>query len=225
MLCTAIVTDTPSVWPRDSDVLDETYDRLRTTGPEFRGWLSNHGPMAADALIRLGCGEEVEVWVNGYTPRLDEAPAPRWDIEEAEWREVIGDPSRLGDWCALFNRQLGEQPWREVLGRWWPRLLDGAAASAAHGLIRTGHAVRALLEQPTAPRRAELGQALGLSRAITRDLSVGWVVGGAQAARWYSLMAPASSCLRTMAADRSITRSGSWPGARCSRPWWGRWSL
>ncbi len=28
------------------DLLDETYDRLRATGPEFEGWLSNHGPMA-----------------------------------------------------------------------------------------------------------------------------------------------------------------------------------
>ncbi|GAA5139546.1 hypothetical protein [Pseudonocardia adelaidensis] len=36
------------------DVLDETYQRLHRTGPEFVGWLSNHGPMAADALIRLG---------------------------------------------------------------------------------------------------------------------------------------------------------------------------
>ena len=28
--------------------LDEAYQRLHDTGPEFNGWLSNHGPMAAD---------------------------------------------------------------------------------------------------------------------------------------------------------------------------------
>lgn len=161
MSSTATVTNTPSIRPADSDVLDETYDRLRTTGPEFRGWLSNHGPMAADALVRLGCGEQVQAWIDGYAPRLDVAPAPRWEIQEADWREVLGDPSRLGDWCALFDRQLEQEPWREVLIRWWPRLLNGSAASAAHGLIRTGHAVRALLKQPTAPRQAELAQALG----------------------------------------------------------------
>ncbi len=44
----------------DGDVLDETYVRMRATGPEFQGWLSNHGPMAADALVRLGCGDRVE---------------------------------------------------------------------------------------------------------------------------------------------------------------------
>ncbi len=143
------------------EVLDETYLRLRSTGPEFDGWLSNHGPMAADALIRLGCADEVERWVDGYSRRLDDAPTPRWEIEEDDWREVLGDPSRLGDWCALFDRQLREEPWRDVLTRWWPRLLDGAVASATHGLIRTGHAVRSLLQTPTAPRRAELAQALG----------------------------------------------------------------
>ena len=29
--------------------LDEAYQRLHATGPEFDGWLSNHGPMAAEA--------------------------------------------------------------------------------------------------------------------------------------------------------------------------------
>jgi hypothetical protein len=31
------------------DYLDEAYDRLRDTGPERDGWLSNHAPMAAEA--------------------------------------------------------------------------------------------------------------------------------------------------------------------------------
>lgn len=30
-------------------ILDEAYERLHRTGPEFDGWLSNHGPMAAEA--------------------------------------------------------------------------------------------------------------------------------------------------------------------------------
>ncbi len=145
----------------DHDRLDETYTRMRTTGPEFDGWLSNHGPMAADALIRLGCGEAVESWVDHYTRRLDDAPGTRWKIEEDEWREVLGDPSRLGDWIALFERELVEEPWRDVLIRWWPRLLDGAVASATHPLIRTGHCVRALREAPSDARRDELAQALG----------------------------------------------------------------
>ncbi len=143
------------------DLLDETYTRLQRTGPEFEGWLSTHGPMAADALIRLGCVDEVEDWVGDYARRLNEAPSPRWPIDPDEWREVLGDPSRLGDWCALFDRQLREHPWRDVLATWWPRLVDGAVASATHCLIRTGHAVRALREHSTRPRVGELAQALG----------------------------------------------------------------
>ncbi len=143
------------------DRLDATYLRMRGTGPEFNGWLSNHGPMAADAMIRMGRADEVEGWVTEYARRLNEAPPRRWKIEEGEWREVLGDSSRLGDWIELFERELREEPWRDVLVRWWPRLLDGAIAAATHGLIRTGHSVRALLEGPTDARRTELAQALG----------------------------------------------------------------
>ena len=28
-----------------------------------------------------------------------------------------------------------EAPWRDVLARWWPRLLPGLAATATHGII------------------------------------------------------------------------------------------
>ncbi|MBA3293637.1 MAG: hypothetical protein H0T40_07840, partial [Geodermatophilaceae bacterium] len=61
----------------DNEVLDETYARLHHTGPEIEGWLSNHGPMAADALIRLGRAGQVEGWVDQYAQRLEEAPRPR----------------------------------------------------------------------------------------------------------------------------------------------------
>ena len=143
------------------DVLDEAYERLRVTGPEFRGWLSNHGPMAADALLRLGRGDDVHRWVAGYERRLQPAPEPRWPITETDWRDLLGDPSRLGDWLKFFTLLVHEEPWDQVLTRWWPRLLPGAVASATHALIRTGHVVRALLEQVTTARLDELGQALG----------------------------------------------------------------
>jgi hypothetical protein len=144
-----------------SGELDEVYERMRATGPEFEGWLSNHGPMAADALLRLGAGADVHVWLDGYARRLEEAPRPRWPISVADWRSALGDPGRLGDWPVFFDRELAERPWEQVLRTWWPRLVPGALASATHGLIRTGHAVRALREEETAPRLGELAQALG----------------------------------------------------------------
>jgi hypothetical protein len=68
---------------------------------------------------------------------------------------------RLGDWCALFTAQVRREPWTDVLTRWWPRLLPGAVAASTHGLIRTGHAVRALRERETPQRLDELAAALG----------------------------------------------------------------
>ena len=141
---------------------DEALLRLHRTGPEFRGGLANHGPMAVDALFRLDQGEEVGSWVDGYVRKLDELPARWWPItDRTDWRDPLGDGTRIGDWLEYFTRQLKQAPWTTVLAVWWPRLLPGGVASATHPLIRTGHAVRALLEEETEPRVEELGQALG----------------------------------------------------------------
>ncbi len=159
----------------DEGLLDEAYERLHAKGPEFEGWLSNHGPMAVDALLRLGHGDQVHRWVVSYERRLEPMPGASWPIAPEDWRSAIGDPARLGDWMALFARQVHEEPWQQVLVQWWPRLLPGALASLTHGLIRTGHVVRALRAEVTTARLDELGQALGY-----------W------AARWQPLPPPAA---------------------------------
>lgn len=142
-------------------VLDEAYVRFHRTGPEFDGRLSNHGPMATDALIRLGHGGQVTAWSDAYQRRLLPLPPAHRPIDPAAWSAALGDDRRIGDWLVFFDREVRQAPWRDVVTRWWPRLLPGAVAAATHPLIRTGHAVRALTEQETAPRLAELGQALG----------------------------------------------------------------
>ncbi len=70
----------------NSESLDEAYERLKNTGPEFKGWLSNHGPMAADALIRIGHEDDLASWIEGYKTRLDERPRERWRFEERDWQ-------------------------------------------------------------------------------------------------------------------------------------------
>lgn len=142
------------------DVLDDAYDRLRSTGPEFDGWLSNHGPMAAEALARHGHESDIPVWLDGYCRRLEAAPGASGRIED--WRTALGDPRRLGDWLRWFEEQLRDHPWTEVLDTWWPRLVPGIAAGATHGVIRVGHVVRALREDgETSARVTELAQGLG----------------------------------------------------------------
>ena len=125
-------------------ILDEAYQRLHRTGPEFDGWLSNHGPMAAEAMARHGHEEDVGPWLDGYIRQLEDFPIGTAPVG-ADWAEALGDPRRIADWTVFFCREAAGQPWREILGTWWPRLLPGVAASATHGVIRVGHAVRALL--------------------------------------------------------------------------------
>ena len=140
--------------------LDEAYQRLHDTGPEFDGWLSNHGPMAAEAMVRHGHGDRVHRWLDVYMRRLEEFPRGTGPIGSG-WQEALGDPRRIADWTVYFRREVAGQPWRETLGTWWPRLLPGVAASATHGVIRVGHAVRALMQDgDDADHRTELAHGL-----------------------------------------------------------------
>ncbi|MEU2236374.1 questin oxidase family protein [Streptomyces vietnamensis] len=142
--------------------LDEALERLHTTGPERNGWLTNHAPMAVEALVRHGQAPAVHRWLDRYAHKLEDAPAPHTPVTAGTWREALGDPARITDWTRYFARELGDRPWRDVLAEWWPRLLPGIAGGATHPVIRTGHAVRTLLTtEETAPRRAELAHALG----------------------------------------------------------------
>ncbi|GAA2695186.1 questin oxidase family protein [Streptomyces aculeolatus] len=151
----------------DSGVLDEALERLHASGPERDGWLSNHGPMAVEALVYGDRAATVHRWLDRYRDKLEDMPPQARPIDPAAWREALGDPSRLGDWPAYFARELTDRPWREVLAEWWPRLLPGLAGAATHTVIRAGHAVRTLQDTEAAgrtvtePRVTELAHALG----------------------------------------------------------------
>lgn len=149
--------------PDTSGTLDEALERLHASGPEREGWLSNHAPMAVEALVRHGQAAAVHRWLDGYSDKLEDMPRPDSPLTDEDWRTALGDPGRLADWTHYFTRQMTERPWRDVLALWWPRLLPGISGAATHPVIRTGHAVRALLVDggETEARRAELAHALG----------------------------------------------------------------
>jgi Questin oxidase-like len=146
-----------------TEVMLDALDRLRGTGAEYNGFLANHGPMAAEAMIRLGWPDDVPGWVDRYLPRLSAEPPLGKEVTEANWHDNLGDLRRLGDWNRFFTTAAAETDWRTLLATWWPRLLPGAAASATHGLIRTAHAVRALAlagADPDPLLTVELGRGL-----------------------------------------------------------------
>jgi hypothetical protein len=153
-------------------VLIEAYERFHHTGPEWGAdQLTNHGPMAVEVLVRRGRPEVVPEWVDGYIRRLDELPRATGEITDGSWPEALGDGRRIGDWTAYFTRQLAGQPWRQVLATWWQRLLPGIAAGATHGVIRTGHVVRALLAgAENRPTLDELAHALAFWAARARPV-------------------------------------------------------
>jgi Questin oxidase-like len=144
------------------DALDDALTVFAGTAPQYGPLgLSNHGPMAAEALANLGRADAIEDWAKRYAIRLDDAPAPaERPLSEEEWPASLGRADRYPEWLALFEREVADRPVAAVVGEWVPRLLPGAVGAATHGLIRTGHALRALGAADTPPRRLEVAQAL-----------------------------------------------------------------
>ncbi|MGH3428964.1 MAG: questin oxidase family protein, partial [Mycobacteriales bacterium] len=149
------------------DAVNDALERLDGLGYEWgdRNFV-NHGPMGAEALAVLGYPEQVPRWADAYRARPHhDPPPPRFALnaaEESSWRPSLGAFERAGDWEQLFVGELAESHWREVLARWWPRLLPGLLAGLTHGAIRTAHAVRHLstVTQPTPLQLTELARAL-----------------------------------------------------------------
>ncbi|MFF5126790.1 hypothetical protein ACFY41_07580 [Streptomyces syringium] len=162
------------------DAVNDALERLDDLGYE-RGHgvdLANHGPMGAEALALLGQEDEVARWVRRYRDAMEhhEPPTARFALDptdESSWRSALGAFGRAGDWELLFVRELAEAHWREVLVRWWPRLIPGLFAGLTHGLIRTAHAVRGLYaagDKPTPLQLRELARGLAYWAARYTEL-------------------------------------------------------
>ncbi len=158
-------------------VYDEALDRFHATGPEFEGWLSNHGPMVVEALARRGSGELVHRWTDSYLDRLDDAPVARFRIGAQDWHHDFGNAVLLGEWREFFRAEVAEHGWQATVATWWPRLLPGIASGATHGVIRLGHALRAIRDEETEPRRTEVAHALGYWAARWEPVTIVWPSG------------------------------------------------
>jgi hypothetical protein len=156
----------------ESPALDDALTVFAATAPSYGSLeLANHGPMAAEALSHLGRDDVIAAWVERYRSRLDPAP-PTADrpLSEEEWPAALGRSERFPDWLALFEREVADRPAAAVVGEWAPRLLPGTVGAAAHGLIRTGHGVRALAAADTPPRRLEVAIGLAFWASSYREL-------------------------------------------------------
>ncbi|MCA9506144.1 MAG: DUF4243 domain-containing protein [Myxococcales bacterium] len=139
---------------------DEALERFRIVGLEYADGLSNHGPMAAEALVGLGHQALIPALVDVYAPRLPAARAGRV-LSEAEQASARGRVEHAADQVATFEARLeAAADWRDVIAREVPPLLPGLFAATGHGLLRTAHAIRALEREDSALRRGELARGL-----------------------------------------------------------------
>lgn len=146
--------------PADYSALDETLEIMAPMGPELGNGFSNHAPMAIEAMCAMRRADAVMPWFERYRHSL----APRHSrvarLTNDNWRSALGDQRRTEDWFEFFRNELEEQSWQSVLDEWAARLAPGLMAAATHGVIRTGHATRALTLEDTPARRRELADGL-----------------------------------------------------------------
>ena len=140
---------------------DQALERLHARGEEWPNGFSSHGPMVVESLTHAGRPDAITGWVEAYTPRLADRVPVHDPIDPATWAERLGDGASMGDWIAFFDRALTDDPWEDVVSRWFPRLAPGVVTAATHGLLRSAHAVRGLTGADNPVRRHELARGLG----------------------------------------------------------------
>jgi hypothetical protein len=154
----------------DYSSLDDALALLASAGPDLKNGMSNHAPMAVEAMCALGRTDAISPWLNRYREGLAPRPPADGRITEADWRAALGGGRRTGDWFPFFRNELEDHPWRDVLDRWAQRLAPGIVSAAMHGVIRTGHAVRAIGIRETPERRRELADGLAYWAAEYQSL-------------------------------------------------------
>ncbi len=142
--------------------------------PEYRDQLTNHLPMALQALYRLGASpQRMQDFYAAYALRFQGMKMPATvaasGVQWHDWRTLRGQADAYPALLACFNDLVARQGIDASLRLVLPDLLPGVAAAAFHGLIRTAHA-------------AETGHAGELAAGLAY-----W------AWRWQAVPAPAGS--------------------------------
>ncbi len=142
--------------------------------PERAGAGANHYPMAAEVLAAHGREDAIDdAWIQGAAGYAGELGRVQPIESEADLAAALGSYERYGDLLDRFRAELARSSWSAVLGRWAPRLAPAISAAAFHGVIRTGHAARALSLADTAARRGELAAGLAYWAARYAELPTG----------------------------------------------------
>lgn len=134
--------------------VDQSLRRIHELGFEYGGGLTNHAPMAVEALHVLGHDALIDAFLDIYLPRLP-LIGEKSSILLNDSTCALG-AGRPEDWLEILGSEFGDASWQEILKQQLPRLTQGAFAGAMHGPIRVAHAVRALEEEASSEREREL---------------------------------------------------------------------
>ena len=122
--------------------LHHLLDAGQALSATYRGQLSNHLPMAQQALLELGASaERLQAFTEASQTQLEPRVAGR-PARIAVDRD-LGRPDSDAGWRAHFAARIAELGSGAALREALALLLPGCGAAAFHGLIRTGHAVLA----------------------------------------------------------------------------------
>lgn len=149
--------------------LDAQLDALHAFDPEFRDGLSNHGPMACEALSMLGGSDELDAFGEHYRRRLEPMTAAE-PIESEQWLASRGRPEARAGLIAMFARRLETEDPDDVLAEVVPQLAAGICGAAFHGCLRLAHGYRAWTLHPSTTRRTELAHGLGYWAARYQEM-------------------------------------------------------
>ena len=124
--------------------LHRLLDRALRWPPEYAAGLSNHLPMAAQALHALGAdAARLAAFAERYAQRFDTTVAAAAPVPPERWVPLRGTPDGHAPLLAYFSHALAVQGRDAVLRAALPDLVPGLAAAGFHGPIRVAHALQA----------------------------------------------------------------------------------
>jgi hypothetical protein len=110
-------------------------------GPEYRGGLSNHLPMALVALDQMGATPgQLNEYRRTHVSWLEKLPEGH-PAATGAWPFRKANHAAFPDLQADMRQRIAQEGWEPVLRAMLPELAPGLSAAAFHGLIRTAMGV------------------------------------------------------------------------------------
>jgi hypothetical protein len=153
----------------DDATFDDVLAALHATSAVYRDALSNHGPMAIEAMVELGLTDEIVAFIETYDGTL-EARDQATPLSDAERDTARGDMSKLAAWTATYRRDAETMSAEDLLARDWDALAPAWIAAGWHGVLRLAHALRSLGRAESTVRTQEVAHALAFQASWFREL-------------------------------------------------------